>query len=140
MIDTGTALQKLKDVARAHGGDPSVLDDPSLLEMAAHEALIEAPGDGFVTRCDAHTIGVAANRLGAGRERKEDDIDHGVGVTLLAKIGSPVSKGDPLAVVRFNDEEKWESQRDNLASAWSIGPDRPDPTDLILERVDRAQF
>jgi pyrimidine-nucleoside phosphorylase len=140
MIDTGTALQKLKDVARAHGGDPSVLDDPSLLEVAEHEAVIEAPGDGFVTRCDAHTIGVAANRLGAGRERKEDDIDHGVGVTLLAKIGSPVSKGDPLAVVRFNDEEKWESQRDNLASAWSIGPDRPDPTDLILERVDRTQF
>jgi pyrimidine-nucleoside phosphorylase len=140
MIDTGTALQKLKDVARAHGGDPSVLDDPSLLEVAEHEAVIEAPGDGFVTRCDAHTIGVAANRLGAGRERKEDDIDHGVGVTLLAKIGSPVSKGDPLAVVRFNDEEKWESQRDNLASAWSIGPDRPDLTDLILERVDRTQF
>lgn len=140
MIDTGTALQKLKDVARAHGGDPSVLDDPSLLEVAAHEAVIEAPGDGFVTRCDAHTIGVAANRLGAGRERKEDDIDHGVGVTLAAKIGSPISKGDPLAVVRFNEEEKWESQRDNLASAWSIGPDRPDPTDLILERVDRTQF
>jgi pyrimidine-nucleoside phosphorylase len=140
MIDTGTALQKLKDVARAHGGDPSVLDDPSLLEVAAHEAVVEAPDDGFVTRCDAHTIGVAATRLGAGRERKEDDIDHGVGVTLAAKIGSPVSKGDPLAVVRFNDEEKWESQRDNLASAWSIGPDRPDPTALILERVDRTQF
>lgn len=140
MIDSGAALQKLKDVASAHGGDPSVLDDPSLLEEADNEATIEAPEDGYVTRCDARTIGVAATRLGAGREQMNDDIDHGVGVTLVSKIGARVSAGDPLAVVRFNDESRWESQRDNLASAWAIGPERPASTNLILERVDRSQI
>jgi pyrimidine-nucleoside phosphorylase len=139
-VASGAALQKLKDVAAAHGGDVSVLDDTSLLEVADREAVITAPEGGFVTRCDALTIGLAATRLGAGRERKEDDIDRGVGITLSAKIGDEVTKGDPLAVVRFNDEGKWEGQRDKLASAWSISPDAPGSRALVLERIDSAQI
>jgi thymidine phosphorylase len=139
-ITSGAALQKLKDVASAHGGDPSVLDDTSRLEVAGHEATIPAAESGFVTRCDALTIGIATTRLGAGRERKEDGIDRGVGVTLVAKIGSEVSMGDPLAVVRYNDQEKWESHKDRLATAWTIGPEPPTPRDLILERIDHTQI
>jgi pyrimidine-nucleoside phosphorylase len=140
VIDSGAALQKLKDVAAAHGGDPSVLADTTLLEVAEHEATIDAPNDGFVTRCDALTIGLAATRLGAGRERKEDGIDHGVGISLKAKVGHRVAAGDAMAVVRFNDEDKWHSHRERLASAWEIGPDEPPVRDLILERVDRYRI
>lgn len=139
-VASGAALQKLKEVAAAHGGDTSVLDDTSLLETAKHEAAITAPGDGFVTRCDALTIGLAATRLGAGRERKEDDVDHGVGITLKAKIGDRVGRGDPLAVVRFNDQERWDAQRERLASAWSIEPNAPSPRDLVIERIDSSQI
>lgn len=139
-IDSGAALATLKAVVTAHGGDPSVLDDTSLLERASHEAVIEAPEEGVVTRCDALTIGLAATRLGAGRERKEDSVDHGVGITLEAKIGSNVAQGDPLAIVRYNDETKWEEQRDKLASAWTIGPDSPPEAELIVERIDRSQI
>jgi pyrimidine-nucleoside phosphorylase len=139
-IASGAALQKLKDVVTAHGGDASVLDDPSRLERAAHHAVIEAPSTGFVTRCDARTIGIAATRLGAGRERKEDDVDHGVGVTLRAKVGDRVETGQPLAEVRYNDETKWESQRERLASAWEIADTQPERTTLILERIDSAQI
>lgn len=139
-VASGAALQKLKDVAAAHGGDTSVLDNTTLLEKAEHEAAITAPGDGFVTRCDALTIGLAATRLGAGRERKEDDVDHGVAITLKAKIGDRVGKGDPLAVVRFNDQERWDAQKERLASAWSIEPDAPPPRDLVIERIDSTQI
>ena len=117
-----------------------MLDDTSLLEVAGHEAVISASEAGFVSRCDALTIGLVATRLGAGRERKEDDIDHGVGITLSAKIGDEVAKGDPLAVVRFNDAGKWEGQRDKLASAWSVSPHAPGPRSLVLERIDSAQI
>ncbi len=140
-ITSGAALQKLKDVAAAHGGDVAVLDDTSLLEVAEREATISAPRSGFVTGCDARTIGVAATRLGAGRERKEEDVDHGVAITLLAKIGAEVSEGDPLAVVHYNDEAKWAAQRERLASAWTIEDgDPPPPEDLVLERIDRSQI
>ena len=139
-IESGAALQKLKDVVVAHGGDASVLEETSRLEQGRHEGVIEASGAGYVIRCDALTIGIAATRLGAGRERKEDDIDHGVGVSLRAKMGDRVETGDPLAVVHFNDEGRWSSQRDRLASAWDVGPEPPAMRDLVLERIDRAQI
>ncbi len=135
-IDSGQALQKLIDVAVAQGGDPSVIEDPSLLPSCANEAVLSADTGGFVTRCDALTVGIAATRLGAGRERKEDAIDTGVGITLLAKVGDHVAQGDPLARIRFNDSARWESQRDLLASAWVIDDAAPPTRDLVLERID----
>jgi pyrimidine-nucleoside phosphorylase len=139
-IASGAALDKLKEVAAAHGGDASVLDDPSRLERAEHEAVIEAPQDGFVVGCDALTIGLVATRLGAGRERKEDEVDHGVGITLQAKIGSRVGQGDILALVHYNDETKWIDQEAKLSSAWTIGAEAPPDPALIIERVDRSQI
>jgi len=135
-IESGAALQKLIDVTVAHGGDPSVVEDPTLLVRAPHEAVIDAPHDGYVTRCDALTIGVSATRLGAGRERKDDIVDPGVGITLKAKLGDHVAKGDPLAIVRYGDQSKWDAQRDNLSSAWTISDQPMVPPDLIIEKVD----
>jgi pyrimidine-nucleoside phosphorylase len=136
-IDTGEALQKLIDVTVAQGGDPAVIEDTSLLAVAPREAVLEAPHDGYVTTCDALAVGMAAAFLGAGRTRQEDIIDPGVGITIQAKIGDEVSAGQPLATVRYSDEERWASQRDRLASAWVIGEDRPAPPPLVLEKVTR---
>ena len=135
-ISSGAALQKLKDVARAHGGDPEVLDDPTQLPTAKHEATITADEAGYVTQCDALTVGLVATRLGAGRERQEDTVDHAVGIGLHAKIGDRVEPGSTLATVRYNDERKWRDQSAVLATAWSIGPKRPPVSSLIIERID----
>ncbi|MFZ0625400.1 MAG: thymidine phosphorylase [Acidimicrobiia bacterium] len=136
-IDSGEALQKMIDVTVAQGGDPAVIEDTSLLAVAPEEAVLEAPHDGYVTTCDALTVGIAATLLGAGRTRQEDLIDPGVGITIHAKVGHEVSAGDPLATVRYSEEERWVSQRERLASAWEIGEDRPVPQPLILEKVTR---
>jgi pyrimidine-nucleoside phosphorylase len=135
-IDSGAALEKLVEVAVAQGGDPSVIENPDLLPTCADEAILTANRSGFVTRCDALTVGVAATRLGAGRDRKEDDIDPGVGITIEAKMGDTVSTGDILARVRYSDPAKWEAQRDLLASAWVIEDIPPEPQDLIIERIE----
>ncbi len=137
-IESGKALQKLIDVAIAQGGDPSVIESPDLLPVCANEAVITAPHDGFVTRCDALTIGVAATRLGAGRERKEDTIDPGVGIRLEAKVGDEVIRGAPLARIRYSDDARWESHRGLLESAWTIEDAVPEPKELILERIESA--
>jgi pyrimidine-nucleoside phosphorylase len=135
-IDSGEALEKLIEVAIAQGGDPSVIENPDLLPTCANEAILTANRSGFVTRCDALTVGVAATRLGAGRDRKEDDIDPGVGITIEAKVGDTVSTGDTLARVRYSDQAKWDAQRDLLASAWAIDDEPPKLQDLIIERID----
>jgi pyrimidine-nucleoside phosphorylase len=135
-IATGAALQKLIDVVVAQGGDPSVIHDPSLLAVAPSEAVIEADRAGYVVRCDALIIGTVATRLGAGRERTVDVVDPGVGITVDAKLGEKVQKGQPLARVRFSDPARWEAQREGLAAAWVIGDTAPIVGDLIVERVD----
>lgn len=134
-IDSGEALQKLIEVTIAQGGDPSVIDDTSLLPTAELEAVIEAPSDGYVTSCDALTIGKGATFLGAGLTRKEDVIDPGVGITVHAKTGDPVSTGDRLATIRYSDQSRWDTHREELTSAWEIGEEKSSPRPLILEKV-----
>jgi pyrimidine-nucleoside phosphorylase len=135
-VDSGKALQKLIDVATAQGGDAAFIEDPSLLPICSYEELITSPATGYVTRCDALTIGVVATRLGAGRERKEDTVDPGVGITLEAKTGERVEKGQPLARVHFNDPARWAAQKESLASAWVIEEAALPPQPLVLERID----
>ena len=135
-IESGKALQKLTDVVEAQGGDPAAIENPDLLPVCPHEAVITAPRGGYVTRCDALTVGVVATRLGAGRERQEDTIDPGVGITLEAKVGDRVQSGQPLARARYSDTARWQAQEPALASAWTIEDTAPEPQALIVERVD----
>lgn len=135
-IASGKALAKLIEVTEAQGGDPRVIEDPGLLAQAPNEAVVTAPADGHVTRCDAGIIGLSATRLGAGREHPEDQIDHGVGITVLAKVGDRVSTGDPLATVRFSDASRWEAEASRLSSAWEVGDLPVEPQPLVVDRLD----
>ncbi len=139
-IDSGAALEKFIEVTIAHGGDPKVIENPSLLARAGSEAVLAAPYDGYVTRCDALTIGSATVRIGAGRATKGDVIDPGVGVSVLAKLGDRVSAGDPLARIRYNEESRWAAQRGVLASAWEISDEQIQPPRLVVERIDATAF
>jgi pyrimidine-nucleoside phosphorylase len=139
-ITSGAALEKFVEITIAHGGDPKVIENPSLLPVAQNEGVIAAPYDGYVTRCDALSIGRAAVRLGAGRAEKDDVIDHGVAVTVLAKLGDRVSAGEPLARVRYTEETLWAAQRHSLASAWEIANEPVESSDLIIERIEATTF
>lgn len=134
-IDSGAAAQKLAEVVEAQGGDPSVVTDPTVLPQPQHSDEIPARRSGYVTKCDAYTVGTAAVRLGAGRETKEDAIDPAVGITILKKIGDPVNAGEPLAVVGWNDESRFAAARPLLEEAWSIDEHPVPPRPLILGEV-----
>lgn len=137
-IVSGRALQKFIDVVEAHGGDAGVIEDPSRLPVAEHVEEVEAPRDGYVTRCDALTVGEAAMRLGAGRRHQEDTIDPAVGITLYAKVGAEVAAGDVLATVQHNSSDAFAAHHAHLRSAWEISDTAPEPNDLILERLDAS--
>ena len=137
-IDSGKALQKLIDVTTAQGGDASFIEDPGELPKCSEEALVTAPAAGFVTRCDALTIGVVATRLGAGREHQEDAIDPGVGISLEAKVGDHVEAGQPMARVAYNDNARWQAQEKALTEAWTISETPPEPPNLVIERIEAS--
>jgi pyrimidine-nucleoside phosphorylase len=105
-VGSGAAFEKLEEVVEAQSGDPAALHDTSLLPRADNEEVVRAPRPGFVARIDAFDIGTAALRLGAGRERKEDDVDPAVGIAVEVKVSDEVEAGQPLAVVHWNDRAK----------------------------------
>ena len=99
-IAEGKAAQAMERWIAAQGGDPAIVEQPwSVLARAPGRVEVRALRPGTVERCSALAIGRAAMRLGAGRERKEDAIDHAVGIVVHAKAGASVEPGDVLATV-----------------------------------------
>lgn len=140
VVRSGEALAVFARVVEAQGGDPRVVDDLSLLPTAPRQAEITAPESGWVSSCPARTVGVAAARLGAGRERKEDTIDPGVGITLLAKPGDRVEQGRTLARIAYREESRWQSVRNMLESAWSISGRPPTVPPPVGERIRSSEL
>ncbi len=134
-LSDGSALKRFRRLVAAQGGDPSQVDDPSLLPTAEHSHVITAPAAGIVEWCDARMIGAGAMRLGAGRATTEDDIDPAVGINLAAKQGAKVASGDVLATVTYNDPARLESAMEMFDEAWQIGPGPAPDRPLVLDRV-----
>lgn len=134
-LESGAGLAKLAGMIKAQGGDPRVVAQPERLPGAAHARRIRTTEGGYVTSIDARGIGLAAMSLGAGRETMEDRIDHGVGITLSAKVGDEVRPGDVLATLRFNDPGLATRASAFVERAYVIGALAPDVRPLILETV-----
>jgi len=89
----------------------------------------------WMVRNDALDLGVAATRLGAGRETMEDTIDPGAGITVGVKIGDRVDAGDALAVLRFNDDAHLGEAIALAGRAFEIGDTSADAPPLVHEEV-----
>jgi pyrimidine-nucleoside phosphorylase len=134
-IRVGTALSHFEQVVAAQGGDPGVVEHPDRLPLAPLRHEVAAPADGYLLRADARRLGVAAMRLGAGRERKEDTIDYGVGLTLEAKPGERVAAGQPLATLVFRHPGRLPDALRVLEGAFEVGESPPPAAPLIIERI-----
>ncbi len=111
-IANGEGFRKLKALFKAQGGDTSYLDDPSKFESAKYIIPIKAEKDGYIKRIDSLSIGLAAMKLGAGRETMDDIIDNAAGIVLRKKVGDEVRKGEVLAYAHTNKEGKEDVIRD----------------------------
>ena len=134
-VASGAAFDKFVEVVEAQGGDPAVIHDPSLLASAPNHHEVSATRSGYLTRCDALDLGVAAMRLGAGRERKEDAIDPGVGLRVLAKVGDEVEAGQPLVRLAWADPDRLAAALPLAERALEVGEERVAPPPLIHGEV-----
>jgi pyrimidine-nucleoside phosphorylase len=134
-VASGAALAKFRELLEAQGGDARVVDDPSMLPQAGTRGPLPSPRSGFVTRVDAMGVALAALRLGAGRARAEDRVDHSVGISGLVKVGDRVSAGDPLCVVHSNDEGAHAEAVGMLGAAVVIGDAPVTPPPLVGEVI-----
>ncbi len=131
MIASGAAAEKMRVIIRAQGGEPRVVDDYGLLPNAAHRQELLTPEAGYVQAIDTEAIGHASMLLGAGRARLDTAIDLGVGLTVKARIGDKLERDSPLATIHFNDAARAEEAAGDIRNAYTIGPERVEPPQLI---------
>ncbi|MGJ6964497.1 thymidine phosphorylase [Streptosporangium sp. G11] len=127
----GSAMDAWRRMIAAQGGDPD-----ALLPRAAETMEITAPSSGVLSRLDAYGVGLAAWRLGAGRERKEDPVSFGAGITLHAKPGDLVREGQPLMTLHADETSRFERALAALEGAYTVaGAADPDLLPLVIDRV-----
>ncbi|GAA3434370.1 thymidine phosphorylase [Kutzneria kofuensis] len=130
VLSSGDAYETWCRMISAQGGDPE-----APLPTAEHVEVVEAAEDGVLIGLDAYAVGVAAWRLGAGRARKEDPVQHAAGVMCLAKPGDTVEKGQPLLELRTDTPELLAAGRDALADGIVIGDAPADHRSLVIDTI-----
>jgi len=131
LIASGKPLEKFAQMIEAQSGDPKVVEDYSLLPMAKSVHELRAQQSGYLTFVDTKEVGMAVVELGGGRKKKEDNIDHGVGIKFLVEGGSKVDAGDIVALVYFNNENTLNSALKRLEHAFTIMETEPQERPLI---------
>jgi len=135
-IRNGKALNKLYEFIEAQGGDISYLKDLEKFDKAQVVKEVVASNSGYIHTLDALTLGNAAMKLGAGREKKEDQIDYTAGIVLNHKIGDYVNKGDLLLTIHTNvNDDKLNDAINDINSAIIIKEKNVDALPLIAEIV-----
>ncbi len=136
-LHSGKGLEKLKQLVQAQGGDVKMIKDTELFPKAGIAEIITSPKDGYVKSLLAENIGSAAMLLGAGRMKKEGDIDATAGIFLHKKAGDKVMKSEGLATLYTNDLTQLKEATDKLLSAFSFSSKKPKPEKLILGLVSK---
>ncbi len=127
----GRAMDVWRKMISAQGGDPE-----AALPVARESETVYAQADGVLTELDALSVGVAAWRLGAGRARRQDDVQAGAGVRMHAKPGDVVRRGQPLMTLLTDTPEKFGRALEALESAATISAEGSRSGQrLILERI-----
>ncbi|MPY11337.1 thymidine phosphorylase [Arthrobacter bussei] len=130
-LKDGRAMDVWNRMIEAQGGDPR-----ATLPVARESEVVLAPADGVLVGLDALAVGVAAWRLGAGRARKEDQVQAGAGVRLHAKPGATVRAGEPLMTLLTDTPDKFERAREALADAVVVAPEGSRTArQLIIDRI-----
>lgn len=134
-ISSGKAARKFEEIIEAQGGNPGVVDDPSVLPQAGACEIYLAPRPGVVARVEPRAVGRGVGALGGGRSRIEDHVDPSVGFVITAKPGDIVQQGEPLATVFARDRAGVEAGLGALRTAISISDEADLPLPLISHRV-----
>lgn len=134
-VRSGGALEKLRRMVEAQGGDPSYITNPEKFTISPACVEIAAPQGGYITRLDAEGCGLAAVELGAGRETKESSIDPGAGIILLKNKGNRVEQGQPIARLYAQSEALCRRGEERFFQALEVGPQAPQTGPMILDRV-----
>jgi thymidine phosphorylase len=138
-VDSGAAVEKLRQIIDAQGGNPDVVVDPALLPQAEECELFVAPQRGFVASVDPRPIARGLGALAAGAAAAGGAGAEAVGFVVSAKPGDWVEAGEPLATVFARTPQDIARGRAALAEAIRIAEEVDTPLPLVSHRVDAGR-
>ena len=135
-LDSGTALERLRLMVDAQGGDSRVIDDESILIIGQFTYDVIAPQDGYIIHMNTEQCGIASVMLGAGRIIKDGPIDYSAGIVMHKKTGDAVRMGERIATLYASDGSLFTNAAQTYLAAITIGNTAPKVVDTILDIVE----
>ena len=136
VLDSGAALERLRLMIEAQGGDSRVIDDDRVLTIGKFTYDVTSPQDGYITRMNTERCGIASVMLGAGRTVKDGPIDYSAGIVMHKKTGDAVSMGERIATLYASDESLFTNAAQTYLAAITIGDTASKVMDTILDIVE----
>ena len=135
MISSGRAFDSFRQMVELQGGDISAIVDPSRLPSADHHEDVGSASDGFVRSINCELIGTACVVLGGGREKKEDAVDHSVGIVIHKKIGDKVARGEALCTIHGHSEVQVTRAKRLIEESYVVSGEAPAHKPSLIHRV-----
>ncbi len=134
-VASGRALEKLALMVEAQGGDPEYIRGKKRFPTAKNCTRLTAAASGYIHSIRTDDLGRAAVLLGAGRLKKEAEIDPLAGLVLEKKTGDYVREGDLLANLHYNRVKSETEIIDLVSSSFIIKEEKIQARPLILARI-----
>jgi pyrimidine-nucleoside phosphorylase len=138
VILSGAALAKFRDLIVGQGGDIAYVDDPGRFPRAAVVEPVLAREAGYIAGMEADEIGMAVVGLGGGREKKDDPIDHRVGVVMHVQVGDRIERGQPLFTVHAGNEADRDQACQRIERALHLSREEVASLPLFYDRIAEA--
>ena len=132
-IENGKAYEKFIQLVENQGGNSSYIKDTNQFTKANYIENVYSQKNGYIQSMNAKEIGKIVCDLGAGRIRKEDNIDNAVGIILNKKVSDKVEKDEVLVTIYANSKERLEEAKKNLLEVIKIENKEIEKPKMILE-------
>ncbi len=137
-LRNGKAFDKFIQLVKAHKGNLDVVNRPSEYPKARYQENIHAAQDGYINAVDSFELGMTGILIGAGRQKKEDEIDYSAGIMIYKKVPAKVQKGELLATLHTNRKAAVDAAKEKISRAFSIGNRQPDAEPLVYSVMDKS--
>ncbi len=140
IIDSKKALKRFEKFIELQNGDSRVVDEYNLFKQPKYKKDVLSKNSGYVFSVNAEMIGKASLTAGAGREKKEDNIDYSAGILINKKVNDRIKEGDVLATIYTDNENKIKEIEAEIQNAFMISDDKNDNVKLIYGIVTKNGF
>lgn len=135
-LASGAAAEVFGRMVAQLGGPSDFIENAETYLPSANVVRdVKAPTNGIVAGYKTRDLGLAVIALGGGRKVASDSIDHSVGISDIAPIGTSVTPGETLARVHARTAEDADRAEDEFLDAIHFAQGTVAEPALIHERI-----